>query len=104
MSDAQGGGVGVHAVGDHPVVDGATGGDLVAGQQTHDARVPVVELDQRDRKTWADTEELPARGGGGSVGGERGGGLTGSMALKRWVMKDAPCWTASSAWDRLAME
>lgn len=31
-------------------------------------------------------------------------GLTGSMALKRWVMKDAPCLTASSAWDRLASE
>lgn len=65
MGDAQGGRVGVHAVGDHPVVDGAAGGDLVAGQQTHDARVPVVELDQGDRKTRPDGRNFLREEGGG---------------------------------------
>lgn len=92
MGDAQGRRVGVDPVSDHPVVHGAARRDLIAGQQTHDPGVPVVELRQER------TGERFQRGDGAPwwPGGSTGG-LTDGMALKRWVMKEAPCWTASSA-------
>lgn len=53
MGDAQSCRVGVDPVSDHPVVDGPPCRDLITGQQTHYARVPVVELDQNTAKTKA---------------------------------------------------
>lgn len=96
VGDAQGGWVGVYAISNHPVENTAACRQPIAGQEPHDARVSVVEL------------------GGAGGGDERlqgpapssraGPGLTGSMALKRWVMKVAPLCTASSAVPRSATE
>lgn len=44
VGDAQGGRVGVNAVGDHSVEDVVAWGQPVTGQEPHDARVTVVEL------------------------------------------------------------
>lgn len=106
MGDPQGCRVRVDPVGDHAVVHRLPGWDLITGQQTHDARVPMVELRQHTREVavnrtapwWPDevTNTDHSR-----YGTEE---LTDGMALKRWVMKEAPCRTASSAWDRLAIE
>lgn len=44
MGDAQGSRVGVDAVGDHAIKDRPASRNLVTRQQTHDARVTMVEL------------------------------------------------------------
>lgn len=50
MGDPQGRRVGVDPVGDHAVVDRPPRRDLIAGQQTHDTRVPMVELGQHTKQ------------------------------------------------------
>lgn len=50
MGDAQGGRVGVDPVGYHAVINRPAGRNLVAGQQTHDARIPVVELEAHGKQ------------------------------------------------------
>lgn len=60
MGDAQGSRVGVCAVRDHPVEDVATRGQLVTGQEPHNARVTVVELG-RARRGAAEPQQEPLR-------------------------------------------
>lgn len=50
VSDPQGCRVGVDPIGDHAVVHRPARRNAVTGQQTHDAGVPVVELDHSDRR------------------------------------------------------
>lgn len=50
VSDPQGRRVGVDPIGYHAVVHRPASRDAVTGQQTHDAGVPVVELDHSDRR------------------------------------------------------
>lgn len=113
MGDPQGCWVGVDPVSDHAVVHGPSCWDLIAGQQTHDTGLPMVELTERERENKRSCSETTPPPGGGLASNptledcrrqEVVGGLTEGMALKRWVMKEAPCWTAFSAWDRLATE
>lgn len=59
MSDAQGGGIGVRAVRDHPIEDVATWGQLVTGKEPHDARITVVELGRARKEAAEPQQELP---------------------------------------------
>lgn len=66
MCDPQSGRVGVDPVGDHAVENRPAGSNLVTGQQTHNAWVSMVELDQ-NRTEWirkrriTETWRRPAR-------------------------------------------
>lgn len=50
MGDPQGCRVSVDPVGDHAVVHRLSCWDLITGQQTHDTRVPMVELRQHTKE------------------------------------------------------
>lgn len=82
VSDAQGCRVGVDAISDHAVINRPACGDPVAGQQTHYARVTMVELDHsRHRRI---TESVKPTGlNRNGLRDEQQLGLTGSMALNR---------------------
>lgn len=95
MGDPQGCRVSVDPVRDHAVVHGLPCRDLITGQQTHDTRVPMVELRQHTREV-AVALHRPPGGCRPDCGSEHRPqevleGLTDGMALKRWVMKEAPC-------------
>lgn len=87
MGEPQGRWVSVDPVSNHAVVDGPPCWDLVAGQQTHNTRVPMVEL----HKTSCLGQPTSPPGGCDYRLQEVMKSLTDGMALKRWVMKEAPC-------------
>lgn len=56
VGNAQGCRVGVYAVGNHSVEDAASRGQLVTGQESHNARITVVELGRTGGADWVRAE------------------------------------------------